>query len=66
MLELKVGRPEDTTGRLDKEIRVYDLLDSLGISYFRVSIKLLTKEVFEKLLPAMHHTMTTVKLFGEE
>ncbi len=30
------GRPEDTTGRLEKEIRVYDLLDSLGISYQRV------------------------------
>ncbi len=30
------GRPDDTSGRLDKEIRVYDLLDSLGIEYFRV------------------------------
>lgn len=30
------GRPEDVTGRLDKEIRVYDLLDSLGIEYCRV------------------------------
>ena len=30
------GRPEDMTGRPDKEIRVYDLLDRLGISYQRV------------------------------
>lgn len=30
------GRPEDTTGRLDKEIRVYDFLDRLGISYQRI------------------------------
>ena len=30
------GRPIDTTGRLDKEIRVYDYLDNLQISYERV------------------------------
>ena len=30
------GRPENTDGRLEKEIRVYDLLDSLGIKYCRV------------------------------
>ena len=35
-LELHSGRPNDTTGRLEKEIRTYDLLDSLGISYERV------------------------------
>lgn len=34
-MELYKGRPEDTQGRLDKEIRVYDLLDSLGIEYER-------------------------------
>lgn len=34
-MELYKGRPEDTQGRLDKEIRVYDLLDSLGIEYVR-------------------------------
>ena len=27
------GRPADTTDRLPKEIRTYDLLDSLGITY---------------------------------
>lgn len=30
------GRPEDESGRLEKEIRVYDLLDKLGIKYCRV------------------------------
>ncbi|MGN0165954.1 MAG: prolyl-tRNA synthetase associated domain-containing protein [Lachnospiraceae bacterium] len=34
-LVLEKGRPENTRGRLDKEIRVYDLLDSLNIEYFR-------------------------------
>lgn len=29
------GRPADTTDRLPKEIRTYDLLDSLGIAYAR-------------------------------
>ena len=35
-LELQKGRPADTTGRLEKEIRSYDLLDSLGVEYDRV------------------------------
>ena len=30
------GRPEDVTGRMEKEIRVYDLLDELGIEYDRL------------------------------
>ena len=33
---LEQGRPEDLTGRLDKEIRVYDFLDKLGIDYVQV------------------------------
>ena len=36
MLELKNGRPEIVSGRLEKEIKCYDLLDSLGIEYRRV------------------------------
>lgn len=36
MMELVTGRPDTNEGRLDKEIRVYDLLDSLGISYERI------------------------------
>lgn len=34
-LELVKGRPQDTEGRLEKEIRTYDLLDELGIEYER-------------------------------
>ena len=33
---LHEGRPADCAGRLEKEIRVYDLLDSLGIPYQRI------------------------------
>ena len=35
-MELHKGRPVENTGRQQKEIRVYDLLDSLGIEYHRV------------------------------
>ena len=35
-MELQNGRPENTDKRLDKEIRVYDFLDKLGIDYQRV------------------------------
>ena len=35
-MKLENGRPADCTGRLAKEIRVYDLLDSLGIDYQRI------------------------------
>ena len=34
-MELYNGRPTDLTGREDREIRVYDLLDSLEIEYQR-------------------------------
>ena len=34
-IQLYTGRPERTEGRLPREIRTYDFLDSLGISYFR-------------------------------
>lgn len=35
-LTLVKGRPATNDGRLEKEIRTYDLLDSLGIEYERV------------------------------
>ena len=35
-MELQLGRPADGAGRLEKELRCYDLLDSLGISYQRI------------------------------
>ena len=34
-MELFNGRPADTAGRLDREVRTYDFLDGLGIEYFR-------------------------------
>ncbi len=34
-MELYDGRPENGEGRLDREIRTYDFLDSLGIKYKR-------------------------------
>lgn len=35
-MELVKGRPASTEGRLEKEIKVYELLDSLNIEYDRV------------------------------
>ena len=35
-LVIHKGRPTDGNGRMEKEIRTYDLLDSLGIEYERV------------------------------
>ena len=34
-MELVSGRPQNTEGRLEKEIRTYDFLDSIGIHYER-------------------------------
>ena len=34
-MELMNGRPMDCSGRLEREVRVYDLLDELGIVYQR-------------------------------
>jgi len=35
-MTLLQGRPTDCTGRLEKEVRVYDLLDDLGLNYQRI------------------------------
>ena len=35
-MKLENGRPADETGRLPKEIRTYDLLDTLGVAYQRI------------------------------
>ena len=34
-MELFNGRPENTDGRLPREVRTYDFLDDLGIEYQR-------------------------------
>ena len=41
------GRPEDVSGRAEKEIRVYDFLDSLGIGYSRIDHEPATGDVPE-------------------
>ena len=35
-MELMQGRPADVSGRLEREVAVYDLLDRLGVSYERI------------------------------
>lgn len=35
-MDCYIGRPEDQAERLEREIRVYDFLDELGIAYERV------------------------------
>ena len=35
-MKLETGRPADCSGRLEKEIRVYDLLDRLEVQYHRI------------------------------
>ena len=49
-MELQKGRPADTAGRLEKEIRSYDLLDSLCIEYDRIDHEpAMTMEVCEEI-----------------
>lgn len=49
-MELVNGRPTDTQGRKDKEIRVYDFLDSLGVVYQRIDHEAaMTMEACEKI-----------------
>lgn len=57
-MKLEAGRPKEETGRLEKEIRTYDLLDKLGIFYERVDhAAAMTmeacKEIDEVLAPAV-------------
>ena len=48
------GRLADVTGRLEKEIRVYDLLDSLGVEYERIDHEAaFTMEACEKIDEAL-------------
>ncbi len=49
-MELQNGRPADTTGRLEKELRCYDLLDRLGVAYERVDhAPAMTMEVCQEI-----------------
>lgn len=50
MLVLENGRPTSAEGRLDKEIRCYDFLDRLGVSYQRIDHEpAMTMEVCEEI-----------------
>ncbi len=52
------GRPENAEGRLDKEIRSYDLLDSLGVEYERIDHEpAMTMEVCEAIDKALGATI---------
>lgn len=49
-MELVKGRPIDETNRLEKEIKTYDFLDSLGIEYERIDHEAaFTMEVCEEI-----------------
>ena len=45
-MELQKGRPKYTAGRLEKEIRTYDLLDKLGVAYERVDHEQQSAKIF--------------------
>ena len=58
MLELMNGRPLNCGGRLEKEIRTYDFLDELGISYQRIDHEAaMTMEVCEEIDRALQATI---------
>ena len=61
-MELQKGRPENTDGRLDKEIRVYDFLDKLGIQYQRIDHEAaMTMEACEEIDRAVGDNTTICK-----
>ena len=61
-MELQNGRPENIDNRLDKEIRVYDFLDKLGIAYQRVDHEAaMTMEACEEIDHALGDNTTICK-----
>lgn len=63
-MELVKGRPSDTEGRLAKEIRTYDLLDSLGIEYWRIDHEAAyTMEACEEIDKALGDALICKNLF---
>mgnify|MGYP000134515244 CR=1 FL=1 len=53
-MELYNGCPEDTSGRTEKEIKVYDILDSLHIPYIRADHEaVMTMEACEEIDKAL-------------
>lgn len=63
-MELVKGRPSDTAGRLAKEIRTYDLLDSLEIEYWRIDHEAAyTMEACEEIDKALGDAVICKNLF---
>ena len=57
-MKLEFGRPAACEGRLDKEIRCYDLLDSLGVAYQRIDHEAaMTMEACEAIDEALGATI---------
>ncbi|MCD8111054.1 MAG: prolyl-tRNA synthetase associated domain-containing protein [Clostridiales bacterium] len=57
-MELQTGRPASDAGRMEKEIRVYDLLDSLQMNYQRVDHEAaMNMEVCEAIDVALQATI---------
>lgn len=57
-MELQKGRPQTNEGRLEKEIRAYDLLDSVGVEYWRVDHEAaFTMEVCEEIDKTLEATI---------
>ena len=57
-MELVQGRPEANDGRLEKEIRCYDLLDALDVSYQRIDHEAaMTMEACIEIDKALNCTM---------
>ena len=57
-MELEQGRPANCADRLEKEVRVYDLLDNLGVDYQRVDHEAaMTMEACADIDEAMEATM---------
>ena len=46
-LTLYKGRPHDCAGRLEKEVRIYDLLDKLGMEYWRTDHAFMKADTME-------------------
>ena len=58
MLTLETGRPKSSEDRQNRELRVYDLLDSLGVSYERIDhAPAMTMEVCADIDAALGATM---------
>ena len=61
-MELQNGRPQNTDNRLDKEIRVYDFLDKLGVKYQRIDHEAaMTMEACEEIDQALGDNTTICK-----